>query len=159
VTYVATAPTYPQDPEWVERISVHQGRRPEAWRLRETLEVADLLRAAQPTETILVDCLTLWVTATVDRADGWRDTTQAMGAVDTALGDLIDALRCTRADVVLVTNEVGSGITPATASGRLFRDLLGRVNAEVAAACDDVQIVTSGIPRTLRGRPWATTST
>ena len=82
-----------------------------------------------------------------------------MGAVDTALGDLLDALRRTRADVVLVTNEVGSGIAPATASGRLFRDLLGRVNAEVAAACDDVQIVTSGIPRMLRGRPWTTTST
>jgi len=159
VTYVATAPSYPQDPEWVERIAVHQRRRPEAWRLRETLDVADLLRRAQPAETILVDCLTLWVTATVDRADAWQDATRAMGAVDTALGDLLGALRRTRADVVLVTNEVGSGIAPATASGRLFRDLLGRVNAEVAAACDDVQIVTSGIPRMLRGRPWTTTST
>lgn len=159
VTYVATAPTYPGDPEWAERIAVHQRRRPRDWQLHETTDVADLLRAGQPAETILVDCLTLWVAATVDVAEAWQDPGRALGAVDAALEDLLAALRHTRADVVLVTNEVGSGIAPATASGRLFRDLLGRVNAEVAAACDDVEIVTSGIPRTLRGRPWPTTST
>ena len=59
---------------------------------------------------------------------------------------------------MLVTNEVGSGIAPATTSGRLFRDLLGRVNAAVAAACDDVEIVTSGIPRTLKGRTWTSST-
>ena len=154
VTYVATAPTYPDDPEWVERIKRHQHRRPPAWRLRETTQVADLLREAEPEETVLVDCLTLWVTAAVDRADAWESSTAAEAAVEEALTGLLDALSTTRADVVLVTNEVGSGIAPATTSGRLFRDLLGRVNAAVAAASDDVVLVTSGIPRTLKGRTW-----
>ena len=59
---------------------------------------------------------------------------------------------------MLVTNEVGSGVVPATASGRLFRDLLGRVNSAVAAACDDVVLVTIGIPRTLKGRTWTSST-
>jgi adenosylcobinamide kinase / adenosylcobinamide-phosphate guanylyltransferase len=158
VTYVATAPTYPDDPEWVERISRHRHRRPPGWRLRETAQVADTLREAEPAETVLVDCLTLWVTAAVDRADAWGDARAAESAVDEVLADLIDALGATQADVVLVTNEVGSGVAPATTSGGLFRDLLGRVNAAVGSACDDVVLVTAGIPRTLKGRSWATST-
>ncbi len=158
VTYVATAPTYPDDPEWVERIAKHRHRRPTTWRLRETAQVADLLREAEPAETVLVDCLTLWVTAAVDRADAWEDAPAAESAVEEVLADLLDSLGATQADVVLVTNEVGSGIAPATTSGRLFRDLLGRVNTVVAAACDDVVLVTAGIPRTLKGRTWTTST-
>ena len=158
VTYVATAPTYPDDPEWVERIARHRHRRPPTWRLRETAQVADMLREAEPEETVLVDCLTLWVTAAVDMADAWEDAPAAEAAVEEVLAELLDSLATTQADVVLVTNEVGSGIAPATTSGRLFRDLLGRVNAAVAAACDDVEIVTSGIPRTLKGRTWTSST-
>ena len=84
-----------------------------------------MLRDAEPEETVLVDCLTLWVTAAVDRADAWEDATAAEAAVEEALAELLDSLATTQADVVLVTNEVGSGIAPATTSGRLFRDLLG----------------------------------
>ncbi len=158
VTYVATAPTYPDDPEWVERIARHRHRRPPTWRLRETAQVADMLREAEPEETVLVDCLTLWVTAAVDRADAWQDAPAAESAVEESLADLLASLAATQADVVIVTNEVGSGIAPATASGRLFRDLLGRVNTAVADACDDVTLVTSGIPRTLKGRPWTSST-
>jgi adenosylcobinamide kinase/adenosylcobinamide-phosphate guanylyltransferase len=158
VTYVATAPRYPDDPEWVDRITRHRHRRPSTWQLRETAQVADLLRGAPPEETVLVDCLTLWVTAAVDRAAAWADPHAAEAAVEQSLADLLDALGSTRADVVLVTNEVGSGIAPATASGRLFRDLLGRVNSAVAGACDDVVLVTSGIPRTLKGHTWTSST-
>ncbi len=158
VTYVATAPAYPDDPEWVHRIEKHRHRRPPTWRLCETAQVADVLREAEPEETVLVDCLTLWITAAVDHADAWDDAPAAGTAVDEALAELLDALRATPADVVLVTNEVGSGIAPATASGRLFRDLLGGVNSAVATACDDVVLVTTGIPRTLKGRSWTTST-
>jgi adenosylcobinamide kinase/adenosylcobinamide-phosphate guanylyltransferase len=72
------------------------------------------------------------------------------------LADLLAALADSRADVILVTNEVGSGIAPATPSGRLFRDLLGTVNSAIAAACDDAEVVIAGIPRTLKGRTWTT---
>jgi adenosylcobinamide kinase/adenosylcobinamide-phosphate guanylyltransferase len=58
--------------------------------------------------------------------------------------------------VVLVTNEVGSGIAPAHHSGRVFRDALGRVNAAIAEACDDVELVTCGLPQVLKGATWTT---
>jgi adenosylcobinamide kinase / adenosylcobinamide-phosphate guanylyltransferase len=158
VTYVATAPAYPEDPEWVARVVEHRARRPRAWGLRETADVAGVLREAGAQETVLVDCLTLWVTALVDRAAAWDDAPGAHAVVEEAVADLVDALGSARADVVIVTNEVGSGIAPATTSGRLFRDLLGLANTALATACDDVEIVTSGIPRTLKGRPWTSST-
>jgi adenosylcobinamide kinase/adenosylcobinamide-phosphate guanylyltransferase len=156
VTYLATAPGYPDDPEWVARVAAHRQRRPEGWRLVETSGVADVLRHAQPEESVLVDCLTLWLTAVIDGVGAWDDPLRASAATDQALADLLAALADSRADVILVTNEVGSGIAPATPSGRLFRDLLGTVNSAIAAACDDAEVVIAGIPRTLKGRTWTT---
>ena len=64
--------------------------------------------------------------------------------------DKLDALAATRADVVLVSNEVGMGIVPETASGRLFRDLLGTINARLASACDGTTLLVAGQPMPLR---------
>jgi adenosylcobinamide kinase/adenosylcobinamide-phosphate guanylyltransferase len=158
VTYLATAPSYPDDPEWVSRVAAHRQRRPDGWRLVETSAVADVLRDARPDESVLVDCLALWLTALIDGVGAWDDPPRASAAVDQALAELLGALADTRADVILVTNEVGSGIVPATASGRLFRDLLGTVNSAIAAACDDAEVVTAGIPQTLKGRTWTTST-
>ncbi len=154
VTYVATAPAYPDDPEWAARVAAHRARRPARWSVVESADVAGVLRAAGPDQAILVDCLALWVTSVVDAAGAWDDPERAHVTAAEALEEVLAALAATPADVVLVTNEVGSGVVPASASGRLFRDLLGRVNLAIAGACDDVQIVTCGQPRTLKGHPW-----
>jgi adenosylcobinamide kinase/adenosylcobinamide-phosphate guanylyltransferase len=158
VTYLATAPAYPDDPEWTSRVEEHRQRRPDRWQLVETTAVADVLRDAQEQESVLVDCLTLWLTAVIDRVAAWDDPPRASAAAQEALAELVGALAGTRADVILVTNEVGSGIAPGTPSGRLFRDLLGMVNSAVAATCDDAEVVTAGIPRTLKGRTWTTST-
>ena len=63
-----------------------------------------------------------------------------------ATAELVAALRVTRAPVVAVSNEVGQGVVPATMSGRIFRDELGRLNATVAAACEDVVLLVAGRP-------------
>lgn len=68
----------------------------------------------------------------------------ADAVVREATAALVHALRDTRADVVLVSNEVGQGVVPATASGRLFRDLLGSVHTQVGAVCDEVGLVVAG---------------
>jgi adenosylcobinamide kinase / adenosylcobinamide-phosphate guanylyltransferase len=159
VTYVATAPAHPEDPEWVRRVADHRARRPGHWRTVETTDLPALL-ATTPGETcVVVDCLGLWVTGVVDRVGAWESPEAASAAVGAELAALLDALGAAPADVVLVTNEVGSGVVPATVSGRLFQDLLGRVNAAVAAACDDVELVVCGIARSLKGTAWTTTST
>ncbi len=154
VHYVATAPRHDDDPEWVARIDAHRARRPPPWQVSETRDLAAVLRSAAPGQLVLVDCLTLWLTGTLDAADAWDDPDRAGAVTSHALDGLVADLLDARADVVLVTNEVGSGVVPTTASGRLFRDLLGTVNSSVAAACDDVEAVLCGLPTLLKGRPW-----
>ncbi len=78
-----------------------------------------------------------------------------MTYVATAPWDVEDPVWVARCDVVLVTYDVGSGIVTGTSSGRLFRDLLGRASALVAAACHDVERITVGLPITTKGQPWA----
>jgi adenosylcobinamide kinase/adenosylcobinamide-phosphate guanylyltransferase len=158
VQYVATAPSFPDDAEWAARVRAHRERRPAHWALHETLDLAGVLRAASPGSVVLVDCLALWVTGLVDRAGAWQEPGRARSLVGEHLAELADALGRTPADVVLVTNEVGAGVVPATASGRLFQDLLGRVNITLAATCDDVALVTCGLPRMLKGTPWTTST-
>jgi adenosylcobinamide kinase/adenosylcobinamide-phosphate guanylyltransferase len=109
----------------------------------ETGDVADVLLSAAPGQPILVDCLTLWLTRVLDESDAWDGDTSL---ADKQVERLLDAWRRTEARVVVVSNEVGQGVVPQTASGRLFRDLHGRLNAAVAAASDDVTFMLAGRP-------------
>lgn len=158
VRYVATAPDRPDDPEWQLRIAAHRARRPPGWQVVETGDLAAVLAAAEPGSLVLVDCLTLWLTGVVDAAAAWERPELATAAVDRAVTDVVRALATSGADVILVTNEVGSGIVPASASGRLFRDLMGRANAVLARACDDVELVVAGIPSAMKGQQWTTST-
>lgn len=146
VVYVATGGTREGDEEWAHRVALHRERRPGRWSTIETVDVAEVLRAA--TEPLLIDCLGTWLTARLDLHDVWNGGDAA--AVDTDIDDLLDAWKACRVPVVAVSNEVGSGVVPATASGRLFRDLLGRLNASVASVSDSVTLVVAGIPMPLR---------
>ena len=76
---------------------------------------------------------------------------EAAVALASRVDELVAAVTSTSRGVVLVTNEVGQGIVPATASGRLFRDAMGVLNLRVAAACDEVWLVTAGIPQRIKG--------
>lgn len=154
VTYVATAVHQPDDPEWAARVADHRARRPAHWQLRETLDVTSVLSSAEAGELVLVDCMALWVTGLIDREASWSEPARAAAVVEHEVDAVISALLSTSADVLFVTNEVGSGVVPATASGRLFRDLLGRANARIAAACDDVELVVAGIATSIKGRKW-----
>lgn len=148
--YVATSAPQPDDPEWVARVDVHRSRRPGHWRTIETLDVAGLLAADDPTP-VLVDCLTLWLTHQLDRLDAWQQPVENWRQdMDDVVRELVHAVASTRRHVVLVSNEVGSGVVPATASGRLFQDELGRLNAQVAARCDHVVLCTAGIAQKLK---------
>ncbi|WP_314172677.1 bifunctional adenosylcobinamide kinase/adenosylcobinamide-phosphate guanylyltransferase [Streptomyces winkii] len=152
VVYVATGGSRAGDPDWAARISAHKERRPASWRTEETCDVVPLLD--EPGPPLLLDCLALWLTDAMDSVGAWDDerwTTVGSRMLRERIGELVAALRRTRRTVVAVSNEVGSGIVPETSSGRRFRDELGRLNAEFAAECEHVLLVTAGIAQPLRG--------
>jgi adenosylcobinamide kinase/adenosylcobinamide-phosphate guanylyltransferase len=123
------------DPEWAERIAKHRGRRPASWGLAETIELVPLLESAGP--PLLIDCLTLWLARVMDECEVWTDHDR-VSEVETRIEQLADAWSRTPRTVVAVSNEVGSGVVPADAGTRLYRDLMGRVNATIARRSDSV---------------------
>lgn len=145
VTYLApgAVPDPAADPEWAARIAEHQSRRPDHW---VTVETRDVVRAIKNSEPpILIDCLGTWLTATIDQLGTWdQPLTQWRPRFDAILVDLVDAWRQSPGLVVAVTNEVGWGLVSEHRSGRVFTDLLGRVNAELAAASDELVLVVAG---------------
>lgn len=152
VVYVATGGTREGDREWAARIALHRERRPGSWRTAETCDLVPLLAEDGP--ALLIDCLGLWLTDAMDSVEAWDDAVWSNGgarALAKRVAELVAAVRATPRTIVLVSNEVGSGVVPATASGRRFRDELGRLNTAVAAECEHVLLVVAGQPLPLRG--------
>jgi adenosylcobinamide kinase/adenosylcobinamide-phosphate guanylyltransferase len=138
--YIATAQAH--DEEMAARIKTHRERRRKSWTTVEAmLDLPDALRKANATNTfVLIDCLTLWLTNVM------------LAELDcgVAVRDLIDALSIAKGTVVLVSNEVGSGIVPDNALARKFRDVAGEANQRIAQEADEVVLVTAGLPMVLK---------
>ncbi|MFF3321940.1 bifunctional adenosylcobinamide kinase/adenosylcobinamide-phosphate guanylyltransferase [Streptomyces sp. NPDC002889] len=152
VVYVATGGSRDGDTEWAVRVSTHRERRPASWRTVETCDLVPLLADDGP--PLLIDCLSLWLTDAMDKAGAWDDEHWATGGerdLRERVSELVAAVRATPRTLVAVTNEVGSGVVPATASGRRFRDELGRLNAAFADECEHVLLVVAGQALVLRG--------
>ncbi|RFU83181.1 adenosylcobinamide kinase/adenosylcobinamide phosphate guanyltransferase [Streptomyces triticagri] len=152
VVYVATGGTRDGDADWAARVRAHRERRSGSWQTEETCELVPLLAADGP--PLLIDCLALWLTDAMDRVEAWDDAKWAGGgeqALRERTAELTAAVRGTRRTVVAVSNEVGSGVVPATAAGRRFRDELGRLNTAFAAECEHVLLVVAGQALALRG--------
>ncbi len=149
VEYVACGPTPSEDdPEWTDRVALHRARRPASWSTSETTDLVGVLGSAGP--PVLVDCLTTWLARVMDDCGVWTDRPGADRRLVAAVDEVVGACAGSRQRVVGVSNEIGSGIVPATPSGRRFRDELGVLNARIAAASDRVWLVTAGLPQRLR---------
>jgi adenosylcobinamide kinase/adenosylcobinamide-phosphate guanylyltransferase len=142
-------PGYPAEPgvdaEWAARVAAHRLRRPTAWRTVETLALADAV--AQSSGPVLIDCLGTWITRLFDSWQAW-DAEEAEWSQRLAMeaSSLVSAIKEHHGDVVVVTNEVGWGVVSEFRSGRMFADNLGRLNQQVAAACDHVVLMVAGRP-------------
>ncbi|KAB8192707.1 bifunctional adenosylcobinamide kinase/adenosylcobinamide-phosphate guanylyltransferase [Nonomuraea phyllanthi] len=141
VSYVATGPEGAGDGEWAARVRAHRERRPAHW---ETVETTDLVSViAEATAPLLVDGLGTWLAAVFDEHGAWEGDRAPVGERCDAL---VAAWRQARAPIVAVSDEVGMGVVPATASGRAFRDALGRLNERLAAESEYVALVVAGRP-------------
>jgi adenosylcobinamide kinase/adenosylcobinamide-phosphate guanylyltransferase len=138
--YVATAE--PFDDEMKVRIAEHRVRRGETWRTIDApLDLAGAIEGAPAGATVLVDCLTLWLNNLMFNN---RD-------IDTETARLEAALAARQGSVIVVSNEVGSGIVPDNAEARRFRDLQGRLNQRIAARADHVVLLVAGLPMVVKG--------
>jgi adenosylcobinamide kinase / adenosylcobinamide-phosphate guanylyltransferase len=143
VTFVATATA--SDAEMADRIARHRAARPAQWRVVEVPTALGSALTAECAENrfVIVDCLTLWLSnLLLDEVHLARERAA-----------LLDALPKLPGRVLLVTNEVGSGIVPQNALARRFRDEAGLLNQAVAALCERVTLVTAGLPFVLKGPP------
>jgi adenosylcobinamide kinase/adenosylcobinamide-phosphate guanylyltransferase len=149
VLFIATA--QPLDEEMRNRIAGHKLRRPASWR---TLELprgvgGHMLEHPQDAEVVVLDCLTLLISNTLlevaPDADH-PDEDAARAVVEQEIELLLKAIDVSRSRWLVVSNEVGQGIVPTYPLGRLFRDLLGWANKQLAEEADEVIWMVAGIP-------------
>ena len=149
VVYIATARR--DDAEMRAKIAHHRRERPSSWK---TVEVStDLDRALREegpqADLLLIDCLTLYMANIMGRKSGGRSQ------VRSHIQLLCEAVREAEASVVIVSNEVGSGVVPPYRSGREYRDLLGELNQQIAKVADRVILMVAGLPLTVKDRSMA----
>ncbi len=143
--FIATS--VPTDSEMEERVRLHQKDRGEDWITAEIpIDIPQKIKdASKSLDVILVDCLTLW-------ASNLLFNNFTHDEVITITDKLENALKQSLCPVILVSNEVGSGIVPENRLARLFRDTAGFVNQKAAAAADNVFLMAAGIPVKIKGK-------
>ena len=158
VLYIATAQVL--DEEMQHRVALHQQGRPATWELiEEPLALAQLLRQYQQQASpaaplcVLVDCLTLWLSNQLCQVDVDDDSALVAHATTNtaaALEQLVASVAEFTGTLLLVSNEVGSGIVPLGKLSRQFQDLAGMMNQRLAQVCDKVTLVVAGLPVTVK---------
>ncbi len=139
--YIATG--WADDNEMAIRIQKHKEERCSKWTtIEEKFEIWKSIEKSEKltVDFILVDCITMWISNLMLNNRNIEDSVK----------HLINALTEVKLPVMLVTNEVGLGIVPTTETGRLYRDLLGWTNQKLAAKCDNLIFMISGIPMRIK---------
>jgi len=155
VVYIATARAdeVDSDHEMRERVARHREDRPASWRtVEEPLDLPRAVRKAPAEAILLIDCMTLWISNLMWE---YREQTKAAqeNLIISQVDDLILASRRRpegAGEIIIVSNEVGGGLTPGHPVGRAFRDLQGFANQRLAKAADKVVFIVAGLPLTLK---------
>ena len=138
-TYIATCEVF--DEEMAQRVEKHQERRGENWSTLVTpLNLAREIKNIEPTNPILIDCLTLWLSNHLLKKND----------LEKKIDELADVLENSKSNIVLVSSEVGTGIVPDNALARKFRDNAGLMNQKIASVSDQVYWVVAGIPTQIK---------
>ena len=166
VCYIATGLPRGEDPEWQERIRLHQERRPASWTTQEQYAgLADWLRE-QSHPVYLLDCATLLTSnrlfdliaqhfpdkleLTEERFLSRQEQSFLLQLLEEEWEELLSAIRQTDAECWIVTDEVGLGIVPETRLGRFFRDVQGKINQLIAKEASEAYLVICGLAQQLK---------
>jgi adenosyl cobinamide kinase/adenosyl cobinamide phosphate guanylyltransferase len=146
VCFIATAQALDEDMS--ARIGRHQTERPAHWRtIEEPYQLDEALRLTGEAGVVIVDCLTLFVSNWLLR---YEDKNQCERVVRQITFDFLEMAQSRRQTIICVSNEVGLGVVPETRLGRIFRDLLGRVNQDFSQAVDEVYLLVAGLSLQLK---------
>ena len=151
ITYIATAQAL--DEEMRERIVEHRKRRPKNWQtVEETVQVDRIIEeVGSRTGVIIIDCMTLLVSNLISDYNEESSREIFASKVKEKIEQIIEAsLKCL-ATVIIVSNEVGSGLVPTNTTGRFYRDILGQANQSIARNADLVYLLVAGIPLLIKG--------
>lgn len=144
--YVATAIAF--DEEMETRIQHHQNQRGNGWIEHECpYELVQTLEQLSSDDVVLVDCLTLWLNNVIYNHGQMRDSKQ----IELVIQHLIDVLKQSRADITLVSNEVGMGLAPEGEVSRLFIEYAGLMNQWIGELSSEVIFVAAGLAKVLKG--------
>ena len=143
VTFIATAEA--GDDEMAARIERHRADRPAAWTTIEApIQLALAVEQVDTEATIVIDCLSMWVSNRMLAGGAAAEAEDCARSLVAEAGELGERLRERSGTAVVVTNEVGSGIVPATSLGRAYRDVLGSANQAIFASADRAYLVVAG---------------
>ncbi|MBA7534176.1 Bifunctional adenosylcobalamin biosynthesis protein CobP [subsurface metagenome] len=145
VVYLATGSA--GDEEMRERIAKHRKSRPGNWKTVEAeCEVSTAIaKECKESAVIIIDCITLLIT-NILLAKGEDAEELILAEVE----HIIMKARKTGADIIIVSNEVGTGIVPEYKLGRIFRDISGRIHQLLSAEADEVYFMTAGLAQRLK---------
>lgn len=166
VCYIATGLPRGEDPEWQERIRLHQERRPASWTTQEQYAgLADWLRE-QSHPVYLLDCATLLTSnrlfdliaqhfpdkleLTEEHFLSWQEQSFLLQLLEEEWKEVLSTIRQTDAECWIVTDEVGLGIVPETRLGRFFRDVQGKINQLIAKEASEAYLVICGLAQQLK---------
>ena len=137
--YLASANIY--DEEMQLKVNKHKIRRGDDWTtISEPLEAKEKITYLKDNQIMLFDCATMWLTnQMLKKAD-----------IQSEISQLIDSIMLSKGSIIVVTNEVGSGIVPENSMARQFRELQGLLNQELASISDSVIQVIAGLPLFLK---------
>ena len=166
VCYIATGLPRGEDPEWQERIRLHQERRPASWTTQEQYAgLADWLQE-QSHPVYLLDCATLLTSnrlfdliaqhfpdkleLTEEHFLSRQEQSFLLQLLEEEWQELLSAIHQTDAECWIVTDEVGLGIVPETRLGRFFRDVQGKINQLIAKEASEAYLVICGLAQQLK---------
>lgn len=157
ILYIATS--IPFDDEMKSRVKKHRESRPDEWDTYEGYKGLGHVISEKSSEYngILLDCITVMVTNLLLEYPGidydnacCEDFEEAEKTIKGEVEELLEGISQAEATVIMVTNELGSGIVPENLLGRVFRDIAGRMNQYIAEQCDEVFITVCGLPLKLK---------
>ncbi|MGV6808774.1 MAG: bifunctional adenosylcobinamide kinase/adenosylcobinamide-phosphate guanylyltransferase [bacterium] len=143
VLYIATAQAL--DNTMQTRIQAHQATRPNRWQtIEEPYQLAQTLHTHdRSNQTIIIDCLTLWLTNLLCHAE-------STALLPKAKHDLLDCLPRLASSLIFVSNEVSLGVIPLGELNRRFVDEAGYLHQALAQHVDHVTLMVAGLPHKIK---------